>query len=251
MSRAILFFKAHVSGYTRRNGTYVAPHTRKDGAHAVPGQLVLYPARGAAKPVHPTETPAFRRWFGDSKAVDASGRPKVFYHGSGVWERGGKQLGDIREFNRRASVDIVGRGESMDTVGSWFSDQAGSDGAEMYSGSQGVMYPVYLSIKNPWRPRSFDEFLDKMHETAGRDPKKQNPKGRGTTDDLRAWLKQQGYDGIVFGPYGNGSEFGKQQAWVALEPTQIKSAIANNGEFDPESSDITKSLYQARSAGAE
>ena len=30
-----------------------------------------------------TDTPAFRRWFGDSKVVDAKGRPLVVYHGTG------------------------------------------------------------------------------------------------------------------------------------------------------------------------
>src|SRR5690606_38147343 len=30
-----------------------------------------------------TETPEFRRWFGDSKVVDADGKPLVVYHGTG------------------------------------------------------------------------------------------------------------------------------------------------------------------------
>lgn len=32
----------------------------------------------------PLSNPAFRRWFGDSKVVDASGEPLVVYHGTGV-----------------------------------------------------------------------------------------------------------------------------------------------------------------------
>ena len=31
-----------------------------------------------------TDTPAFKKWFGDSKVVDAEGKPLVVYHGSRV-----------------------------------------------------------------------------------------------------------------------------------------------------------------------
>lgn len=51
MSDRILFLKSHVRGYTRHDGTYVAPHSRKDDAHAAPGQLVLFTA--GARPAAP------------------------------------------------------------------------------------------------------------------------------------------------------------------------------------------------------
>ena len=44
------------------------------------------------QPIHHTDEGIknFHRWFGDSKAVDEHGRPKVFYHGTGA---------DVSEFN--------------------------------------------------------------------------------------------------------------------------------------------------------
>lgn len=66
--------------------------------------------------------------------------------------------------------------------------------------------------------------------------------GEAEVNAYRKWLRDMGKDGIkiVHDEYAaNGStEFKEQTAWVALEPSQIKSAIGNNGEFDPANTDI-------------
>lgn len=68
-----------------------------------------------------------------------------------------------------------------------------------------------------------------------------------STDDLARWARKVGYDGAIFkqvrdqGPIGQFStEDSKQPAdlFVAFRPTQIKSALANRGAFDPHSPDI-------------
>ena len=183
--------------------------------------------------------PGLKRWFGDSKVVDENGAPRVVYHGSVVWKNGERQLGDIHEFDRLASVNIVGRKPSIDTTGIWFQEDPSETGASMYSGSSGTVYPVYLKIENPWEPGSFEEMRRKFHETAGRNPDKL-PKGTtlngGSAEPFRAWLKEQGYDGIHLSGdiEGGGKNPDRNQSyWVALEPTQVKSAIANKGSFNP------------------
>jgi GNAT superfamily N-acetyltransferase len=40
----------------------------------------------APAPTDPTSTPAFRRWFGDSKVVDSEGKPLVVHHGTTAGE---------------------------------------------------------------------------------------------------------------------------------------------------------------------
>lgn len=145
-----------------------------------------------------TKSPEFKKWFGESKVVDEKGEPRVMYHGSTRWDKDGQQLGDINAFDRLATNKALGRKPGMDTVGSWFSSEPGKEGAGMYTPDTGVMYPVYLSIKKPWRPKNFDQFLDFMHQSEGRDPKKQNPRGAGSTEGLRKELKAMGYDGIQF-----------------------------------------------------
>lgn len=53
--------------------------------------------------------------------------------------------------------------------------------------------------------------------------------------EYREHLIDQGYDGIK---YENDVEGGF--AYIVFEPTQIKSALSNNGDFDPNNPDITK-----------
>jgi len=146
-----------------------------------------------------TDSQAFKRWFGASKVVDDQGRPMVMYHGT---TRGGFSV-----FDRLKTLEW--RGPSMDTVGSWFSNNpSDKDGAGLYAASGGAggdtIYPVYLSIQNPKKYRTFNEFLRNMHRAAGRKMPESAP-GRGSTEELRAKLKEEGYDGIEFEQTDNGS----------------------------------------------
>ena len=135
------------------------------------------------------KTPEFKRWFGKSKVKAEDGKPQVMYHAT---TRGGFDV-----FDRMKTTEW--RRESMDTVGSWFSDSPGEDGAGRYvPGDGATIYPVYLRIEKPKVYKTFTSFLDDMHKAAGRDPKAQNPRGVGSTTELRQKLKAQGYDGIHF-----------------------------------------------------
>lgn len=200
-----------------------------------------------------TKGAAFKDWFGDSKVVDESGEPLVVYHGTGVAEKArganGRPLGDVDAFDRLAAFNAFGRREGMDAVGVWFSEAAGDGsefagapaGAGLYAPREGgAIYPVFLSIKNPYRPASFDEFLDRMHRAAGRDPKTQSPRGEGSVAELRAELVAEGYDGIYF-EAGVVDDKRAAPVWVAFEPEQIKS-VNNRGSFDPNAANI---LFQS------
>ncbi|RRV28908.1 hypothetical protein EGJ86_23540 [Pseudomonas sp. o96-267] len=131
-----------------------------------------------------TDSPAFRDWFGKSMVVDDDGKPKRMYHGS---------YRDFSSFDRMASTQT--RRVSMDTVGSWFSDNPGEGGAGMYGNA---IYPVYLSISRPKVYDEFSQFLADMHEANGERLEDKNPPGIGSPEALRERLKAQGYDGIAF-----------------------------------------------------
>jgi|GEM_PF-3349859 len=174
-----------------------------------------------------------KRWFGKSVVKNADGSPKVVYHGTPVWERNGKSLGDVTSFDRNAAGKALNRTPGMDAVGSWFTDSP--EGAGDFSGSEGVVYPTHLKIENPWRPTSFDEFLARGRKAAGLPPKG-NPMGRFDPQYLRNELKRAGHDGIIFPSMKiDGRE---QQYHVAFEPEQVKSAVGNSGDFDPANPDI-------------
>jgi hypothetical protein len=140
-----------------------------------------------------TDTPAFKRWFGDSKVVDADGKPMVMYHST-------ESDFDTFDTNRR----------SVGGAGSWFTSKA--IGQSGYGEGENVM-PVYLSLQNP-----------KMIDTS-----------RESGDVFKQKFIDQGYDGVVM--KGDGPVV----TAVAFHPDQIKSAIGNNGEFNPNEPNILKS----------
>lgn len=95
-------------------------------AQGVPGANVLN-QQGNLQ----TDTPAFREWFGDSKVVDAQGKPLVVYHG-----------GMVSDTFDSAFSGIGGGRES----GFFFTPDIRQ--AKDYAGTGEVKH-VYLSLKNP------------------------------------------------------------------------------------------------------
>ena len=193
-----------------------------------------------------TETPAFKRWFGDSKVVDKNGKPLVVYHGTIVRPDTDnvKSMGDITNFDRLFTTKF--RKPSLDTLGSWFSTNPGDRGAQMYAGSGAgsTIYPVYLSIQNP-QETTF-QLLERRARLLANGKDDGRLLGESEVNAYRKWLKDIGKDGIkiVYDEHNErgSTEFKHQDAWIALEPEQIKS-VFNKGEFNPENADI---LYRSR-----
>ena len=135
-----------------------------------------------------TQTEAFKKWFGDSKVVDAEGNPLVVYHGTG---------GDFTVFDRSKSR----RGNLGD--GFYFTPDPNEAGAfagkSTFNKDGGNLIAAYISLKNPAIVR-----------------------GAYTGAELA------GHDGII--QIGDSGEI---KTIVAFRPEQIKSAIGNNGNFDP------------------
>lgn len=177
------------------------------------------------------EKQTFAEWFRKSKVVDDYGRPVPVYHGTNPWEKDGRQLGDVKKFDRLASVNIVGRRPSIDTVGSWFSTSPGLNGAEKYGST---IYPVYLSIQNP-HETTFWLMLRRARLLAnGEDDGRMV--GQLEVDAYRTWLKAMDKDGIkiVHDAGGNSTEFEHQDAWIALEPEQIRFALSETCDLEEE-----------------
>jgi ADP-Ribosyltransferase in polyvalent proteins/Large polyvalent protein associated domain 39 len=196
-----------------------------------------------------SKTDAFRRWFGDSKVVGPDGKPLVVYHGTNA---------DFNEFDDSTSGAATGRSRGTG-LGFWFTEDA--DAAAIFAQLKdqgGNLMPVYLSIKNPYRLTGA-EFMKLMVNTSQLTADEQWKAMR----DFRDGLIAKGYDGIqipkqvyqqiVKLPEGNKSGLslkhiimkpaqagteGAGTRWVAFEPTQIKSAIGNSGNYDPNNADI-------------
>lgn len=183
------------------------------------------------KPPAPTDTPEFKRWFSDSKVVDADGKPARVFHGTSA---------DFSEFD----AGKAGANFGMDKYGIFFADKpnisahsAAAVAGFKTKGGDNIM-PVYLAIKNPLVVKSA-----KRVTRAYEDPREIGGSelfDRSDKDRIMAHAKAGGHDGIRFepGPDGDGM-------WIAFSPHQIKSATGNRGTFDPSEADITKSFAPA------
>ena len=172
----------------------------------------------ASAPVDQTQTEAFRKWFGDSKVVDADGRPLVVYHGS---TRGGISHNTVQKSFFTSSMDVATTYSKDD-----------------YSGSIGespTVQEMYLRIENPLEIDASGEPWMRI-EFEGR---------RHTTDDLAALARRRGHDGLIVRNVEDNvsdEELPPSDIYVTLGGrSQIKSANNNDGQFDPTNPDIRRS----------
>lgn len=155
----------------------------------------------------------FWRWFGDSKVVDAEGRPIVVYHAT---------QSDFNEFKTQK----IGTSVDFGTLGSGFYFTTSAENANNYASNLNTntgkqsgesIMPVYLKINNPYDAQQ-------LREVSG-DSKKES-------ENFTNKNKKKGHDGAKF-------EWRSDFVWyVAFNPNQIKSAIGNTGTFDPGNDDI-------------
>lgn len=193
----------------------------------------------------PIDSPAFNRWFGNSKVVDENGKPMVVYHGTPFTEKGRA----ITAFEDYKPV--------------WFSPEASK--ARMYA-SEGefweaksknkappsispTIYPVYLSIQNPLviptdtnfnvngRGGRIRQVLRNIGLTEEDFPGIESYKVFQivNTETFANAARAAGYDGIQINEGG-------YPTIAVLDARQIKSATGNNGDFDPANPDIRYSV---------
>ena len=143
-----------------------------------------------------------------SKAVDENGEPLEVWHGTHR---------DFETFDRNyATNDRVGL--KLDTVGNWFTDS--QETARTNYGPKQM--PEFLNIKKP---------LSFIGEGAWKQFRR-SVEMEGGVESFRKKAKSEGYDGVQIA--GDKIDRAEQTVWITLEPTQIKSATDNNGEFNPE-----------------
>lgn len=176
------------------------------------------------QPIHPTDEGIknFHRWFGDSKAVDEHGRPKVFYHGSPSY--GFKEF----DINRAGQRDRGDFGEGIYfTPSKHYASSYETPGHLNSPGDGNKTYSVYLSIKSPLK-----------HSARSGAPMPGDVHGK---DGIIVY-NDKFYE-LPFGHPKNMTEI------VAFHPSQIKSATDNSGSFShptkiTESIDPIRSVYR-------
>lgn len=225
---------ARAAGTTKTStaGIKIQPARAVEGAAIQPavgtertgvGRATQLADRGAGEVTKapPTNSAAFKRWFGDSKIVDSDGKPLVVYHGTNT------------TFEEFAAPDFPG----------WFSVEPELSDRylrEPSEYSQPNVMPVYLSIKNPLRVSvdMNDSRQDALDELAGLGFDTTADYGRGqfaynvlADSKMQEQLFEMGYDGLIVNEDG-------VQTIAPVINTQIKSATGNIGTYDPEIADI-------------
>jgi len=153
-----------------------------------------------------TETPEFKKWFGDSKVVDENGEPLVVYRG------------DITPIDVFKGSAFFGHR----VVANQFADPEYMFGdSKLNEGEAPTVTPVYINIRNPKVFTTDEEYDDYVMDG-------------GTFSDTD-W-EAQGYDGIIYAPDGDMHD--ESAYFKTFHPSQIKSAIGNTGAFDPANNDI-------------
>jgi len=155
----------------------------------------------------------------DQPSVTETEAFKKWFGKSKVVDDQGKPL--VVYHGTRADIKVFNMG---DEGGTFFttspenaSEYAGGWG-EIGQTEGGNVMPVYLSIKNPYVVT-----VKQWNMAEGLDP-----------EDAKA----EGYDGYVIEEQEGGD------TWIAFEPSQIKSATGNNGDFDGNNPDIRFSIRE-------
>lgn len=174
-----------------------------------------------------TDSEAFKRWFGDSKVVDAEGKPLVVYHGT---------RDDIAAFDGGRIKGRFPNSEgfyftSSPRHASVYADSINNAAEDFNPASPfikpavdgGNVIPAYVSLQNP-KILTVSEWGTLESRVDG--------DGGATVRAARA----AGHDGVIVRRRA-GDEYDGDLV-IAFRPEQIKSATGNAGTFDPDTSDI-------------
>jgi len=206
-------------------------------SHAIPVRDTLYQSAREVK----TDTPAFREWFGDSKIVDAEGKPTVMYHGTAR---------DISVFEPKQAnaIFLTAKPDFAEDFAHMSAEWKARNGVADGVG-QNIM-PVYVKAENPF------DFGNRAHlvglqqalgEKWWGDSYFNGEKVKSTF--TIADVKAGNWDAIESQPVQDYIRANHDSFWVTergvknlavFDPAQVKS-INNRGTFDKDSPNI---LYQ-------
>ncbi|MBF8177803.1 ADP-ribosyltransferase-containing protein [Herminiimonas contaminans] len=189
-----------------------------------------------------TETAPFKKWFGDSKVVDADGKPLIVYHGSpdarfvdedGIFATMKDRMlkfGNTPESKRAAADERAFFFTSSKKVAETYADDSR---AWDYQVAVPAVIPTYVSIKNPLEVDAAGKHWREAQVSINK-------------NDFVKQAKADGYDGVIIRNVRDSYDSlttGKDpesDVFVAFESNQIKSATSNNGDFDPANPSILR-----------
>ncbi|MCP4490448.1 MAG: hypothetical protein GY820_24480 [Gammaproteobacteria bacterium] len=173
-------------------------------------------ARFAVAP--PLDSPAFKRWFDDSKVVDESGKPLVVYHGT---------TANFSEFEPSWHDETVWEGSAFSTNPEVARAYADDDFHRRSPGDDAGsrIMPVYIA--SDVFPTSME-----MHRIIERELGEDWWDNKETRDQWRDVALRLGIRAI------NTEDIGAPGEIFVIDPTAVKSATGNRGTYDAANPDV-------------
>ena len=179
-----------------------------------------------------TNSPEFKRWFANSVVVDKNGKPLVVYHGT---TRGGFTTFDLDLIKAHQGgfffTDNIAVAESYTTKDLPYNRPDPALDTKEKTG----IYRAYLKLTNPLVVQCNGESWNRISNAM-------NPNFTRTSQWAR-WARIQGYDSLILKNVRDDGSKGFHRAelstiFCVFDPKSIKSATANNGNYDPKDLDI-------------
>jgi HAMP domain-containing protein len=207
-----------------RNGEVISQGAKVSRAYSPPMAMAV----GSKQ----TDTPEFKKFFGESKVVDKRGKPQRVYRGDA------SDIGAILQ-SRAEGIFFTDKPRLADQY-------TQRSGPWLTSRPQGVITPAYLSMQNPliidaqgtrhdnipvpweqWQPKTWGNL----------------PKNAVSIQKAFDYAKEHGYDGLIVKNvldtvYHNDRT--KSTVYAVMRSEQVKSAIGNRGTFDPNDPNILR-----------
>ena len=220
---------------------FIVPDNQKQVKEFLAGTNVKDSLTRAKFSRRQTETPAFKQWFGKSKAVNADGTPKVYYHGTA------RDIGTFKP-KRSGAIFLTDDPEFASGFASLSKDWMKKRDLK---GGENIM-PLYIRAENPFdyeNPKNIETVISHLvkkypssfYESPGSKEVSYKEK---LTDDLARgrWtsiedpsiqeaIKETGFDSFYV------EEAGRKNLAVYKE-NQVKSAVGNTGAFSRSKDDV-------------
>lgn len=194
-----------------------------------------------------TNNPAFWRWFGHSKVVHPDGTPMVVYHGT---------FSDFTAFDPE-KANAEGGAFFFIRDADVHRHAPGAKSASGYAtgGAGGNVMPVYLKMERPYVTGFDEELSDDATDADVNDWVQRQSKFDKQFDNEQhkyayyreaiRFARRNGHDGVIFKRITDDRNHHDifsmpSDVFAVFEPSQIKSAIANRGSFDPNNPRITE-----------
>jgi hypothetical protein len=214
---------------------FIVPDNQKQVKEFLAGTNVKDSLTRAKFSRRQTETPAFKQWFGKSKAVNADGTPKVYYHGTAR---------NIKIFKPKQAnaIFLTDDPEFADSFATRSKDWLKNHGLQ---GAENIM-PVYARAENPFdyenpahieliKPAVDQKYGDITNPEGAREYElmRISEGGWGYIEDadIQSAIKAAGFDSFY------AKESGRKNLAVYKE-NQVKSAVGNTGAFSRSNDDV-------------